>query len=96
MSEMRKQQNRLKFGEEAEVEIEAGVGLGMLSQGTGKLKVNIKKNKLKLSKKLEMRAGKKSGLESSLNLNATQGIELINPAQQQQQQNNGKSSYFGK
>jgi U4/U6 small nuclear ribonucleoprotein PRP31 len=86
MSELRKQQNRLKFGEEAEVEVEEGVGLGMLSQGTGKLKVNIKKAKLKVSRGMESRANKKSGLESSLNLNAAQGMELINPGQQQQRQ----------
>lgn len=52
----------------------------MLKSGTGKLKVNIKKQKLKVSKKMEQRANKKSGLESSLNIAAHQGIELINPA----------------
>ena len=52
----------------------------MLKSGTGKLKINIKKQKLKVSKKLEQRANKKSGLESTLNLRAHQGIELINPA----------------
>jgi U4/U6 small nuclear ribonucleoprotein PRP31 len=62
LSELRKQQNRLKFGEEAEVEIQDGVGLGMLSQGMGKLKVNIKKQKLKVSKKMNERMNKKSGL----------------------------------
>jgi hypothetical protein len=70
----------------------------MLSQGTGKLRVNIKKTKLKLSKNMENRANKKSGLESSLNLGAAQGIELINPAQQQvqNQDTSGKQSIFGK
>lgn len=34
----------------------------MLSQGTGKIKVNIKKTKLKLSKGMQNRAAKKSGL----------------------------------
>lgn len=52
----------------------------MLSQGTGKLKVNIKKQKLKVSKKMNDRMNKKSGIESSLNLGASTGIELINPA----------------
>ena len=51
----------------------------MLSQGTGRLKVQIKKQKLNVSKKTNQRMNKQSGLESSLNLNAAQGIELINP-----------------
>jgi U4/U6 small nuclear ribonucleoprotein PRP31 len=68
---------------EGEEEIEGGVGLGMLSQGTGKLKVNIKKQKLNVSKKMTQRMNKKSGLESSLNLGASQGIELINPLKNQ-------------
>ncbi len=51
----------------------------MLSQGTGKLRVQIKKQKLNVSKKTNQRMNKQSGLESSLNLNAAQGIELINP-----------------
>lgn len=52
----------------------------MLKSGTGKLKVNIKKQKLKVSKKMEERANKKSGLESTLNLDGHQGISLINPS----------------
>lgn len=40
----------------------------------GKLKVNIKKQKVKMSKKMQQRANKKSGLQSTLNLNANQGI----------------------
>lgn len=46
----------------------------MLKSGMGKLKVNIKKQKLKVSKKMEQRANKKSGLESTLNLSGNQGI----------------------
>lgn len=46
----------------------------MLSQGTGKLKVQIKKQKLNASKKMTQRMNKQSGLESSLNLGASQGI----------------------
>lgn len=34
----------------------------MLKAGTGKLKVNIKKQKLKVSKKMQQRANKTSGL----------------------------------
>lgn len=62
MSEIRKQQNRLKFGEEAEQEIEDGVGLGMLTQGSGRLRVQIKKQKLNSSKKMTQRMNKQSGL----------------------------------
>ena len=93
---MRKQQNRLKFGEEAEEEIEDGVGLGMLSQGTGKLRVQIKKQKLNVSKKMNQRMNKQSGLESSLNLNATQGIELINPDSASRTQQTGQQTIFSK
>lgn len=52
----------------------------MLKAGMGKLKVQIKKQNLKTSKKMEQRMNKKSGLESTLNLGAHQGIELVNPA----------------
>lgn len=92
---MRKQQNRLKFGEQGEDEIEDGVGLGMLSQGIGKLKVNIKKTKVNVSKKMTQRMNKKSGLESSLNLGAAQGIELINPLQVGGE-SSGKQTIFSK
>lgn len=51
----------------------------MLGQGSGKIKLQIKKQKLNSSKKMTQRMNKKSGIESSLNLGATQGIELINP-----------------
>ena len=78
MTEMRKNQNRIKFGE-AEEQIDEGVGLGML-KGTGKMNIPIKKQHLKTSKKMQQRMNKKSGLESTLNLGALQGIELINPA----------------
>ena len=46
----------------------------MLSQGTGKLKMQIKKQKLNVSKKMAQRMNKQSGLASSLNINASQGI----------------------
>ena len=70
----------------------------MLKTGAGKLKVNIKKQKLKSSKKMEQRMAKRSGLESSLNLGAHQGIELINPALKDpvNQQQKGTESYFSK
>lgn len=54
MTEVRKYANRLKFGLEAEDEIkDTGIGLGMLSQGIGKVKLHIKKEKtIGMSKKL--------------------------------------------
>jgi len=67
----------------------------MLSQGTGKLKVQIKKQKLNVSKKMNQRLNKVSGLESSLNLNATQGIELVNP-DAQSRVTSGQQTIFSK
>lgn len=67
----------------------------MLSQGMGKLKVNIKKQKLKVSKKMNERINKKSGLESSLNLGASSGMELINPALNSNREG-GKETIFSK
>ena len=69
--------------------------MGMLSQGAGKLRINIKKAKVKVSKKMAQRMTKTSGLESSLNLGAAQGIELINPLQPQAE-TSGKQTIFSK
>jgi len=49
------------------------------TSGLGKLKVNIKKQKLNVSKKMNDRMNKKSGMESSLDFGSKQGIELVNP-----------------
>ena len=74
------------------------MGLGMLKKGTGKLNIPIKKQNLKTSKKMEQRMNKKSGLESTLNLGAHQGIELINPALKNERsaEQKGNQSYFSK
>jgi U4/U6 small nuclear ribonucleoprotein PRP31 len=95
MSEVRKQQNRLKFGEEAEEEINEGVGMGMLTQGSGKLKLQIKKQKLSTSKKMTQRMNKQTGFESTVNLSAPGGIELVNP-DQNARQSSGAQSIFNK
>ena len=95
MSEVRKQQNRLKFAGEAEVELQDGVGLGMLSQGAGKLKIQIKKQKLNTSKKMTQRMNKQTGYESTVNINAPQGIELIN-RDETARQASGNQTIFSK
>jgi U4/U6 small nuclear ribonucleoprotein PRP31 len=95
MTEMRKLQNRLKFGE-AEEEIGYGdetEGLGMLTQSGkfGSLTVD-KRTKAKLGKKMQARLAQfggiktslgkdtPSGLQSSLAFTPLQGIELVNPS----------------
>jgi U4/U6 small nuclear ribonucleoprotein PRP31 len=94
MSELRKQQNRLKFGEEAEEELdEEGEGLGMLRSGVGRLNVGVKKQKVRVSKKMEKRVNKKSGMESSFDIGASQGIELVNPVVEEER---GTQSYFAR
>jgi len=50
----------------------------MLSQGIGKLKIQIKKQKLNTSKKMTQRMNKQTGYESTVNISAPQGIELVN------------------
>lgn len=49
------------------------------TSGLGKLKVNIKKQKLNVSKKMNDRMNKKSGMQSSLDFGSKQGIQLVNP-----------------
>lgn len=95
MTEMRKLQNRMKFGE-AEDEIGFGdesEGLGMLTQ-SGSIRAFAVDNrtKAKLSKKMQTRLAQvsgiktslgkdtPSGLQSSLSFTPVQGIELINPS----------------
>ena len=52
MTDVRKFLNRLNFGPEGEDEYrETGKGYGMLGVGTGKVKLQVKDNKMSLSKK---------------------------------------------
>ena len=96
MTELRKQQNRVKFGEAVE-EIGEGVDMGMLTQGTGRLRVSVKSRKLNVSKKTQARMNKQSGMESSVNINSTQGIQLVNPLQSQEAgKQSGQESIFSK
>lgn len=95
MTEMRKLQNRMKFGE-TENEVEFGdesEGLGMLTQG-GAVRAYIvdQRTKARIGKKMQARlsqisgiktslGGKEtSGLQSSLAFTPMQGIELVNPS----------------
>ena len=90
MTEVRKYQNRLNFGPEGEDEYrETGKGYGMLgTPGAGKLKLQIKNNKISLSKKKKRELSRNmggdfgsetGGLTSSIALGPTQGIALVNP-----------------
>ena len=67
----------------------------MLTQGSGKLKLQIKKQKVNPSKKMAQRMNKQTGFESVVNINAPQGMELVNPDQSARQQN-GSQTIFSK
>lgn len=95
VTEMRKQQNRMKFGE-AEEEVGFGdetEGLGMLTQsGSVRAFTVDNRTKAKVGKKMQARLGQisglrtslgketPSGLQSSLAFTPMQGIELVNPS----------------
>jgi len=94
VTEMRKLQNRMKFGEQEE-EVGFGdetEGLGMLSQsGSFRALAVDNRTKAKLGKKMQARLGQISGLktslgkdssgfQSSLSFTPVQGIELVNPS----------------
>jgi U4/U6 small nuclear ribonucleoprotein PRP31 len=94
-TEMRKLQNRMKFGE-AEEEVGFGdetEGLGMLTQsGSVRAFAVDKRTKARVGKKMQARLGQisgiktnlgretTSGLQSSLSFTPLQGIELVNPS----------------
>jgi U4/U6 small nuclear ribonucleoprotein PRP31 len=94
MTDMRKLQNRVKFGE-AEAEVEYGdesEGLGMLTQAGNFRALTVdNRTKAKVGKKTQAQlasiGGSKtslrkesSGLQSSLSFTPLQGIELVNPS----------------
>jgi len=93
-TEMRKLQNRMKFGEQEE-EIGFGdetEGLGMLTQSGSFRALTIdNRTKAKIGKKMQARLGQingiktslgkdSSGFQSSLAFTPVQGIELVNPS----------------
>jgi len=87
MTEIRKFKNRMKFGEEGQQEIgDTGIGLGMLGhQGIGKVKFNVKQNRMQLTKKqrvdqMKRNSKETSGLASSIAFTPMRSeIELVNP-----------------
>jgi len=90
MTEFRKQANRLAFGEKGEDEFrESGVGFGMMgASGQGKVRVQVKNQKINLSKKQKADLSKNmgggsqkdiSGLTSSIVLSSASGIQLFDP-----------------
>ncbi|KRX06142.1 hypothetical protein PPERSA_00022 [Pseudocohnilembus persalinus] len=105
MTEIRKYQNRLSFGTEAEDDWRGtGKGYGQLTnkvgQSSGKSKINMNKNqKLKLSKKQQQRLIQQNnadadGLSSSIAFTPVQGMELVNPSQRLA--NKRPENYFNK
>ena len=93
MTEMRKLQNRMKFGEREE-EVGFGdetEGLGMLTQSNSVRALTIdNRTKARIGKKMQARLGQISGIKTSLNKETSglqsslaftplQGIELVNP-----------------
>eukprot|EP01086_Lenisia_limosa_P001000 TRINITY_DN11802_c0_g1_i1.p1 TRINITY_DN11802_c0_g1~~TRINITY_DN11802_c0_g1_i1.p1 ORF type:complete len:485 (-),score=131.38 TRINITY_DN11802_c0_g1_i1:4-1458(-) len=97
-TDLRKMQNRVKFGEEeAEVGyMDETVGLGMINQdNSGAIRIAaIDQNKATV-KKMSMKKSDKSGLATSVAFTPAEGIELINPnAHKQMDANDGTSTYF--
>ena len=89
VSDLRRKQMRIKFGEQEEEIGYSGKGLGMLGQeGSGSLRATVteKKSKIKLAKNLQRRierekqqatsSGTATGFTTSLSFTPVQGIEL--------------------
>lgn len=105
LTDLRKMQNRLKFGEDGEDQFrESGIGFGMISKNTGigKVKITTRDNKLSLSKKQQLNlsknmGGNTGGLTSSIVFTPMQGMSLINPAWAQKvQEKKAPENYFNK
>ncbi|KAI5477741.1 U4/U6 small nuclear ribonucleoprotein PRP31 [Pseudohyphozyma bogoriensis] len=108
MTELRKQQNRMKFGE-AEEETGAydeTMGLGMIGSSSGKIRANAgeARSKAKMSKankgrlaafKSSQSGTATSGLASSLAFTPVQGLELIDPSRARAKASAANDSWFG-
>lgn len=96
-TELRKWENRVKFGEEAQEEFRGtGRSFGMLGAMGSKVKVTAQKNQKILKKTPAAAAGGRdaaSGLASNLTVTQHQGIELVNP--EQKKSGTGSERYFG-
>jgi len=103
MSEVRKFQNRINFGEEAQQEYrDTGIGMGLLGKNIGKVRVNIKNNKMQLTKKQrsaqdKMHRTQASGLASSIAFTPMRTeIELVNPDNMRAPQRREPTEIFSK
>ncbi|BGP32348.1 U4/U6-U5 snRNP complex subunit prp31 [Rhodotorula toruloides] len=106
MTELRKQQNRIKFGE-AEEEVGAYddvAGMGMIGSSSGKVRANVAeaRSKAKLSKQLKGRLGSikttpgtaTSGLATSLAFTPVQGLELVDPSKMRSKVDEANAKWF--
>ena len=103
MTELRKLQNRMAFGEEEEetAAFDESRGLGMAGSSSGKLRqlVGDTKSKAKMSKSNKNRlaalrgssSGTQSGLASSISFTPHQGVEFVDPTRQKKLQNANES-----
>ncbi|GAA6064782.1 hypothetical protein JCM10212_004804 [Sporobolomyces blumeae] len=105
MTELRKQQNRLKFGE-AEEEVGAydeTRGLGMVGSSSGHVRANVgeARSKAKLSKSAKGRIASiktsgtaTSGLATSLAFTPVQGLELVDPSKLRSKVDDANAKWF--
>jgi U4/U6 small nuclear ribonucleoprotein PRP31 len=104
VTELRKAQNRMVFGQPEEEIGFAGeetIGLGMLGGSTGKVRVHQADTRVKatVSKKYQNKtygsSGQSSGLSSSVAFTPVKGIELENPDLQKKRVQEANDRYFG-
>ncbi|KWU47243.1 Nop domain-containing protein [Rhodotorula sp. JG-1b] len=107
MTELRKQQNRLKFGE-AEEEVGAYddvQGMGMIGSSSGRVRANMgeARSKAKLSKSAKGRLASikaptsgtaTSGLATSLAFTPVQGLELVDPSKMRSKVEEANAKWF--
>ncbi|GAA6009005.1 hypothetical protein JCM11491_005709 [Sporobolomyces phaffii] len=105
MTELRKQQNRLKFGE-AEEEVGAYddvKGMGMIGSSSGHVRANAgeARSKAKLSKSAKGRIASiktsgtaTSGLATSLAFTPVQGLELVDPSKLRSKVDDANAKWF--
>ncbi|GAA5996703.1 U4/U6-U5 snRNP complex subunit PRP31 [Rhodotorula paludigena] len=105
-TELRKQQNRLRFGE-AEEEVGAYddvQGMGMVGSSSGRVRANMgeARSKAKISKSLKGRLASikptsgtaTSGLATSLAFTPVQGLELVDPSKMRSKVDEANAKWF--